>query len=324
MSRRDEFELRMDVIADNLTGPGGFYELERHFWIDLWRVPVFEAIEDKGIEMRGYGPVRAFTIADAPRTSLFNLVLGAGRPGAVEGGYLEEALEWTESLGLDCRIPVRPEFSEGEVAEALLVERGYRATATHVLFIRGAAPPRFSEPEGIEVDELSEESEGFSDILASGYGMEWTGHNFFIGLPAHSRWRAYAAIEAETGNWIGGATMLLHHQVAQLGFAATYEHARGRGAQMALLRRQIADAIAAGSRSIFAIAEEPLDYPHEESPAARCLVRAGFGPRAARTVWRPPEHLLADEEGEDEDELDDDWSEGDDDFDEDHDFRLQG
>jgi hypothetical protein len=44
VSRRDDFELHLAVIADNLTGPGGFYELERHFWIDLWRVPVFEAI----------------------------------------------------------------------------------------------------------------------------------------------------------------------------------------------------------------------------------------------------------------------------------------
>jgi hypothetical protein len=322
VSRRDDLELHLSVLADNLVGPGKFYELERHFWIEVWRAVPPEVVEDGEFEMRGYGPVRAFTIADAPRTALFNLVLGAGRPGAVEDGHLEAALEWTESLGLDCRIPVRLEPGEGEVAEALLGGRGYRAASTQVLFVRNAAPPGFPGPEGIEVVELSEESEGLSDILATGYNMEWTGHGVFLCLPAHSGWRAHIAIDTETEYWIGAATMLLHHEVAQLGFASTYKSDRGRGAQAALLRRQIAEAIAAGSEWIFAISEEPLDYPRESSSAARCLLRAGFRPRAVRTVWRPPGHLLADEE--DENELDDGWGEGGDDFDEDHDFRLHG
>ena len=219
-------------------------------------MPVLEAVEEDGIEVRHYGPILAFATADAPWTALFNLVLGAERPGAVEDGHLAAALDWTESLGIDCRIPVRPDFGEPDAAEDLLNRRGYRRTATQAMFVRDAADPDFPEPPGIEVDELLDESscEGFSSLLAAGYGMEWTGHGFFIGLPGRRGWR---------------------------------------------------------------------NFPERGSTGARNLVRAGFALGAARTVWRPSEHLLADEEDdrrEDEDGEPDD----DDGFDDDHDFELEG
>jgi hypothetical protein len=69
--------------------------------------------------------------------------------------------------------------------------------------------------------------------------------------------------------------------------------------------------------------------------AAADFARVGFALRDVPTVWRPPQHLLAGEEDEDEDERDDDWHDDDDDrrdadddwhdgdgFDADHDFRL--
>ncbi len=326
---RDDFELHPGLIIDNLMGPGRFYELERHSWIDLWRAPVFEALEDSGIEMRGYGPLWTFTVADLRLTPLLNLLLGGERPGAVEGGHLEAALEWTESLGADCRIPIRPEFGEARAAEELLAERGYGTKATQALLLRDASPPGPADSEGIEIDEHSEEVEGFSELFVAGYGLGSTANDFFAGLPGRRRWRSYIAFDPETEYGMGAATTMLHpEQIAQLGFAATCGEYRGRGVHSALIRRRVADAIAAGARTILAVAEEPLDYPSEESTAAANLARAGFAPRDMRTVWRPPEHLLADEEGEDEDERDDDWGEDGDDwrdgFDEDHDFRLQG
>jgi hypothetical protein len=83
-------------------------------------------------------------------------------PGAVEGGHLAAALDWTESLGLDCRVPIRPDFGEPAAAEDHLNQRGYRRTAKLAMFVRGGGPPEFPEPPGIEVDEIVEESEGFA------------------------------------------------------------------------------------------------------------------------------------------------------------------
>jgi hypothetical protein len=260
-----------------------------------------------------------FAIAKEPRTPLFNILLGATAPGAVAAGHLGEALDWTESLGADCRIPIRPEFGEPGAVEDHLNRRGYRHTAYLAMFVRGSEPPDFPEPPGIEVDEMAEEAEGFSEFLGSGYQMGWGGRGFLAGLPGRRDWRSYVAVDAARDQGIGAATMMLHHQVAQPGFASIYESDRGKGGHLALLRRQIIDALAAGAHEFFAVTEESLDFPDSMSPAARNLVKAGFALVAARSVWRPPAHLVANEDRhEDEDEVDND-----DGLDDDHDFELE-
>lgn len=320
-----EFDPELSLLFDDMAAPGMFYALERHFWIELWRVPVVEAVEEQGIEARHYGPVRVFAFSHEPRTSLFNIVLGADRPGAVERGHLAEALDWTESLGLDCRVPVRNEgeFGEPGGAEDLLNRRGYRRTGTLATLARSAAPPGFSAPPGIEVEELVDESmiETFSHLLAPAYGLEWSGHGFIVGLPGKRDWRTYVATDSEGP--LAAAAMFMHYETPQLGFAGTVEEGRGRGAHMALLHRRIEDARAAGAGQLFAVTEEPLDYPDSESTAAPNLVRAGFRVVGIRTVWQPPEDLLAGEEDAEDDELDDDELD-DDELDDDHDFKLGG
>src|SRR5262245_49349459 len=155
-------------MFDNLLGPGMLYRFERHFWLELWRAPVVEALEEDGVENRRYGPIHVFVVAGAPRTPLLNLVLGASEPGAVAEGHLAQALDWVESYGIDGRIPVRPEFEESGAAEDHLNQRGYRRTASLVTFLRDASPPSFPEPPAIEVDEWTEETEGFSDYFTEG------------------------------------------------------------------------------------------------------------------------------------------------------------
>jgi hypothetical protein len=87
--------------------------------------------------------------------------------------------------------------------------------------------------------------------------------------------------------------MTIHYEVARLGFAATPEEGRRKGAHMALPHRRISDATAARARTLFADAEEPFEDPASPSPAARNLARAGFAQVAERAVWRPaPESLV--------------------------------
>lgn len=317
---QDDIRREWSLIADNLFGPGLLYKLERHFWLDLWRTPVLEAIEECGIETRQYGPVLAFAVASAPRTPMLNIVLGAAEPGAVDGGHLADALDWTESLGVDCRIPVRPEFEESGAAEDHLNQRGYRRASSLARFVRGVAAPDFPEPPGIEVDKLPKEIEGFGDIIVEGLDLDWKADSFFCGLPGRRAWRCYTAFE-ESEEGAGAAAMMMHYDgMVQLGFAATEARVRGRGIHLALLRRRIVDAIAAGSRLLFADTEEAVDYPAgPPSAAARNLARAGFRLESVRPVWRPPAEMLA------EDEEDEAGEEGLDEgeFDGDHDFELK-
>jgi GNAT superfamily N-acetyltransferase len=260
--------------------------VERRGWLDLWRAPVLDAVEEGGIEARWFGPIQATIVAGLPEAPLLNLILGAAENGAVKDGHLEAVIEWAESHGIDCRIPVATDAPEAGAAEDFLNRRGYRRSQRLVRFVRDASPPRFPDPPGIEVDEVPEFTEGFSEYLSEGFGLALVAGAFFDCLPERDRWRSYVAI-GEHGYGIGAATMMVDFGVAMLGFAATSPQERGKGGHLALLRRCIRDAGATGCQVVFTDVEEPIAEPVGESPAARNLGRAGFIGAAVRPIWRP-------------------------------------
>lgn len=311
-----------DYGRGEVAGPVLLDALERRFWLDLWRTPVLDAVEEQRIETRWYGPVQATVVAGLPHEPLLNLVLGAADPGAEEEGGLAQALDWAESLGLDFRVPVTLERSESAAAEELLNQRGYHRSDGLLRFTRPAEPPAFSQPPAIEVIELGEFTEGFSDYPGEGFDLDLTAGSFFDCLPGRDRWRCYLALDRH-GYPLAAASMMLHLGVAQLAFAATGKPARGQGCHLALLQRRVRDAIDAGCHTLFAEVEEPLDRLDHPSAAARNLIRAGFERVEVRPVWRPPA-LEEDEQDWDEDEQDwEDDDELDEPDDEDHDFDFE-
>lgn len=305
MAREADDFAGLDSMGGQSTDAAALDSLERRFWLDLWRAPVLDAVEEQRIEMRWYGPIQATVVAGLSHAPLLNIVLGAAEPGAAEEGHLAEALDWAESLGLDVRVPVTPGRSESIAAEDLLNQRGYRRADALLRFVRGDAPPGFAEPSEIEVLEVEEFTEGFSDYPGEGFGLDMTGWSFFDCLPGRDRWRCYVALD-KRGRPVAGASMLLHLGAAHLAFAATREPARKKGCHLALLHRRIRDAIDAGFPVLFAEIEEPLDQLGSPSAAARNLARAGFQLVDARSVWRPPSPPEDEEEGWDDDE---DWDE---------------
>jgi hypothetical protein len=275
---------------------------ERRFWLDLWRAPVLDAVEEQGIEARWYGPVQLTVVAGMPREPLLNLVLGAAEPGAVEEGHLEEALEWAESQDLDFRVPVTLGRSESAAAEDLLNQRGYIRADGLLRFARPTSSSSLFKPPEIEVIEVEEFTEGFSDYPGEGFDLSLTAWSFFDCLPGRDGWRCYVALDRH-GRPVAGASMTLHMGVAQLAFAATRVPARGQGCHMALLYRRIRDAFDAGCHTVFAEIEEPLDQLDRPSAGVRNLVRAGFERVEVRPVWTPPPPPPDDERDYEDDEL---------------------
>ncbi len=280
----------VDRGRGEVAGPVLLDALERRFWLDLWRAPVLDAVEEQRIETRWYGRVQATVVAGMPDEPLLNLVLGAAEPGAVEEGRLARALDWVESLGLDFRVPVTLGRSESAAAEDLLNQRGYVRADGLLRFAHPGSSPHLPEPPEIEVIEVEEFTEGFSDFPCEGFDLGLTAGSFFDCLPERRGWRCYVALDRR-GYPVAGASMMLHLGVAQLAFAATSESARGQGIHLALLRRRVRDAIDAGCHTLFAEVEEPLDRLDRldrPSAATRNLVRAGFERVEVRPVWRPP------------------------------------
>ncbi len=262
--------------------PGVLDRVERRFWAEIWgSVPAAVAAE-QGIELRRFGPVQVSLVRALPGAQIPNLVLGATVPGALDGP-LEAALEWVESAGARCYVPVNPGMAASAGAEDLLRARGYEPAYPWMKFVRDAHEPRFEAPAGVEVVELDGSSqEPFGMIAATGFGLPAWAASFFAGLPGRDGWRCYLA--RVEGTAAACAAMLVDGETAELGVAATLEPARGHGCQLALLRRRILDAGAAGCRTLFV--ETGARTPGRPAASYRNILRAGFEEAYLRPNWR--------------------------------------
>jgi hypothetical protein len=255
---------------------------ERLFWRDVWEAVPAEQAREKGVELRDFGPVRVCIARDLPRLGMMNLVLGATEPGALEDGHLAAAVEWAGAQEVHYYVPVTPGLPESEAVEAWLRSNGHSHGYAWMKFVRGPHPPRFRAPD-VEVVELTApDQEPFGMIVATGFDMPAWASAFFADLPGREGWRCYAArIDGEAQ---ACAALHLHAGIAEFGVAATLEPARGRGCQLALLRRRIGDAIEAGCHTFWVETGERV--PNRPSASYRNILRAGFEEAYLRPNWR--------------------------------------
>jgi hypothetical protein len=266
-------------VTDAAPGPSldtdALDAVERRFWRGIWGSVSTEERAARGIECERFGPVQATVVTSLPETRWLNLILGATRPDAVADGHLTAAVEWAEARGVKHYVPITPDQAETAAAEDWLLENGYRRGYGWMKFVRDTSPPSAPEPEldGIELAELSVGEGGdFGAIVATGFGLPAWASVLFEDLPGRNGWRLYLALV--DGAPAASAAMLIEAGVAQFGVAATLEPARGRGCQLALLRRRILDARGAGCHTLFVETGEPTDG--KPSGSYRNILRAGF------------------------------------------------
>lgn len=258
--------------------------VERRFWRECWDAVPASVAAERGLAVREFGPVQASVVDALPDVGMMNLVLGATREGAIEGGHLEAACEWVRSRGVASYVPVSPGLANTTEVEDWLRARGFSPAYAWMKFVRDPHPPRFKAPD-VEVVELGPgDDEPFGAIAANGFGLPaWAGA-FFADLPGREGWRCYIARVDGTAQ--ACAAMLIDGGVAEFGIAATLEPARGQGCQLALLRRRIADAVQAGCHTLFVETGERV----EGRPAGsyRNILRAGFEEAYLRPNWTRP------------------------------------
>jgi hypothetical protein len=260
--------------------------VERRFWRDIWASTPAQLATEHGLELRIFGPVQATVARGMAEFPMMNLVLGAGEPGAASDGYLEAALTWAAGRGARGYVPVTPGSAEADAAEGWLEAHGYERGYGWMKFLRDAHPPRFEAPSGVDVVELVGPDEApFGAIAALGFGLPAWAASLFAGLPGREGWRCYVA--RVDGEPQACAAMLIEDGIAEFGVAATLEAARGRGCQLALLRRRIVDAADAGCRTLFSETGERV--PGRPSASYRNILRAGFEEAYVRPNWQRPQ-----------------------------------
>lgn len=279
-----------DPVAPERTSGGVEYDalaldrIERLFWAGIWESVPAPVAGEHGIELQRLGPVQASVAADLAEVGMLNLVLGATEPEAVSGGHLRAAVEWVRSRGIDPRVPLTPGLPGTDAAEDWLADNGFAPAYAWMKFVRDPHPPRFAAPEGVEVVEISAADQGpFGTIAATGFGMPaWAGA-FFAALPGREGWRCYLALIDGEPQACGA--MLIAEGVAEFGIGATLEGGRRRGCQLALLRRRIEDAAAAGATTLFVETGERV--PDRPSSSYRNILRAGFKEAYLCPNWAP-------------------------------------
>jgi GNAT superfamily N-acetyltransferase len=259
--------------------------LEKRLWGDIWEGADPATAAQHGVELRRYGPVQATVIADLPGAAWLNLVLGSTAPGAVDQGHLDAALDWADSLGIAYYVPVTPGMPGTGAAEKRLEDRGLEHGYAWMKFVHDSAAPELPEPEGVEVVELAAgEGQDFASIVAGGFGLPAWAAALFSTLPGREGWHCYVALA--DGVPAASGAMRVEGGEAEFGLAATLERARGRGCQLALLRRRIQDGIAAGCRTLFVETGERV--PDRPSGSYRNILRAGFVEAYLRPNWQRP------------------------------------
>ncbi|MGV1047518.1 MAG: GNAT family N-acetyltransferase [Solirubrobacterales bacterium] len=279
-------------MAFGETTGGVRYELatldaiDARFWREIWESVPAPVAAEHGIESRDFGPVQATVVGDLGRVGMLNRIIGATAPGAVADGHLAAATAWARDRGASPHVAVTPDRAGTAAAEEWLRGNGFSPGYGWMKFARDAHPPRFRPPADVEVLELTQGSaDPFGMVAATGFGMPAWGAAFFAQLPGRDGWRCYAA--RVDGEIAACGAMVIDGAVAELGIGATLESARRRGCQLALLRRRIVDAAAAGCRTLFVETGERA----EDRPAGsyRNILRAGFEEAYLCPNWRPAE-----------------------------------
>lgn len=254
--------------------PAALERTEQRFWREIWDATPTAVAVAKGVRRAEFGPVQATVVAALPEVRVLNQILGASGGDAAAEGFLEEAIGWTRAQGSRGYALLTPDRPGVPRAEAALGAAGFEPTDGWMRFVRDVHPPRFAVAEEVEVVELEGE-EGdppFGALAALGFGFpSWVG-SLFAALPGLPDWRCYVA--RLDGEPQACAAMLLDGELAKLGIAATLEAGRRRGCQLALLRRRIEDAAAAGARTLFVETGERV--PGRPSTSYGNILRAGF------------------------------------------------
>jgi GNAT superfamily N-acetyltransferase len=242
---------------------------------DFQRAAAALSVSEDAVELFGVGDAVCTVMPSHPRSQLGNRVVGLGSADsdcdpildAIEAFYARYSASFTIMADL-------PQ----------LAARGYRPVTPWTRFVRGTEPLR-KPADAPAVALVSGAERGpFGDACASGSGAPgyfagWVGQ-----LVGRQGWHCFAA--RANGAIIATAALYAANGAGWLGFAATLEQRRRRGAQSALLAARVEHARALG---VTTLVTDTVAAPGEApGPSHRNIVSAGFRLDSVRANWESP------------------------------------
>ena len=217
------------------------------------------------------GGATCLALPQAPRSGMFNRVLGLGLERPATREQLEEIARFFGRLAVDWCVALAPQAEPAELG-FWLEDKGFVRGYAWAKFQRGleAPPDRQSDLRIAEVG--SAHAQAFADVFVRAYGTPAFFRDWLALVPGRPGWRCFAAFDGE----IPAATGALYARdgVGWLGIAGTLPEHRRRGAQGAILAARIRAAAEEGCEIL--VTETGEQVEGRPSSSYRNIERAGF------------------------------------------------
>jgi hypothetical protein len=226
----------------------GIEQIEAEAWADLQSCLPAAVRQQLGISIvRHAGSV--LLIASRASALAMNRTIALGFERPMSGDDLAIVIAAYEAAGVPRFVVQWSPLARPREASDLFADRGFTMRSHMAKLVRPADAPLEMETQSsrLSVREIGVESTAiFEEIVAEPLGAPLgIAVGSTVGQP---NWHHYIALADDRP--VAGAALYIRGEHAWCGLAATLERDRGRGAHSALLRRRVADAAAAGCRSL--------------------------------------------------------------------------
>lgn len=255
---------------------------EEEGYLDAFRAAPPTLAQDHGIAYATLDGVTCTSVADLPRSRIFNHVFGLGRATPASDEQLDRIADF---YGEETYFVALAQDAKPNDLATRLEARGFEADYAWTKFRRGVEPPPPVQTE-LRVEPIGpQHARDFGRIVAAGFELPEFVGRWFAALFARPGWTCFVAFAGEEPAAAG--TLFVCRGVGWLSFAATLPEFRRRGAQSALLAERIRAAAELGCSMV--VGETGALEEGRPSNAYHNIVRAGFEPVYDRPNYRSPQ-----------------------------------
>lgn len=241
--------------------------------------------EALGLRCEAIGTTLVSLVAAAPPSAIvLNRAIGLGVAARADRSTVAAIVECYETAGVARYfIHVHPNATPIEL-RSWLIERGLERARGWMKFTRGReAPPALAT--SVEIREARrDDMPAFARIAAAAFDLGAGLEPWLMQLGQAPGWRAYVGLV--DGEVVATGGLFVHRGIGWLDFGATAPAFRGRGAQSALLRHRIIDALDLGCRMLGTTTGAAV--PGDPQHSYRNILKMGFRETYVRDNYAPP------------------------------------
>jgi GNAT superfamily N-acetyltransferase len=219
-----------------------------------------------------------------PSGIVLNRAIGLGVAQPADRQTVDRIVEQYAVAGVSRYfVHVHPDSAPPEL-RSWLADRGLERARSWVKFTRGReAPPAVTTPVEVQVAR-PEHMPAFARIVSAAFDLGSAAESWVVNLDRAQDWRAYVGLV--DGEVVATGGLFIRDGIGWLDFGATDPRFRGRGAQSALLRQRIVEALDLGCRLLATATGEAVAGDPQHS--YKNIRKMGFREAYTRENYAPP------------------------------------